>query len=244
MREPRFFLEQPLAPGTRVPLPGPVVRHLRGVLRARQGAALCLFNGRGGEYQAFLAGGGTAATAEVKTFREVEREASLAVTLLQGLARAPRMDLIVRQAVELGVRRIIPVLTERTGVRLSEERIASRLRHWRQVVIAACEQCGRNQLPPVAAPQPLPDVLQQQDCGARLVLQADTTRGLATLPPPDGKLVLLLGPEGGFSLTEQALTEHAGFLSVSLGTRVLRTETAAAAALSACQALWGAPRLP
>ena len=245
MRETRCYVEQELAPGTRAALPNRVLRHLRTVLRAREGAALCLFNGRGGEYRARLvksgAGSGTDA-AEVEEFRDVEREALLPMTLWQGVARAPRMDIIVRQAVELGVRRLVPVLTERVGVRLSEARAASRLRHWRQVVISACEQCGRNRLPPVEAPQPLPDLLAMPDRARRLMLQVDAPQKLADLPRPTAELILLLGPEGGLSPAERELAGRADFLAVSLGSRVLRTETAATAALSACQTLWGITR--
>jgi 16S rRNA (uracil1498-N3)-methyltransferase len=160
MRLTRVFIDAPLEPGTRVTLEGNAASHLTRVLRLRVGASLALFNGQGGEYSASIdkAHGGTVIVA-VGGHTPMERESPLELTLAQGVSRGERMDLVVQKATELGVSHLVPVLTERSVVRLSAQQSDRKVNHWRAIVIAACEQCGRNRLPPVAAPVTLREFL-------------------------------------------------------------------------------------
>lgn len=249
MRLPRIFVEGPLAAGREMPLPAAASQHLLAVLRLRVGAPLVVFDGRGGEHPARLleAGRGGARIA-VGEHRAVERESPLAVTLLQGLARGERMDVVVQKATELGVARIVPVAAARSVVQLAEARAAKRVAHWQAVAVAACEQCGRNRVPEVAAPLPLveacrlaADEAAADAAAARLwVLDAEGGAAPTADPPPrGGRVALLIGPEGGLTDEELEVAALIGFTRLRLGPRVLRTETAGPAALAALQALAG-----
>jgi 16S rRNA (uracil1498-N3)-methyltransferase len=163
---------------------------------------------------------------------------------LQGISSGERMDYTVQKAVELGVAEIWPLLAERSVVRLDRERAEKRRLHWQRVAIAACEQSGRSRVPPVHAPLRLADWLatwraQRQGNERALLLSPAGGARLAALGEPQGPVILLAGPEGGFTEAEAAAARHQGFLPVRLGPRILRTETAALAALAAIQALWG-----
>jgi 16S rRNA (uracil1498-N3)-methyltransferase len=150
------------------------------------------------------------------------------------------MDYILQKAVELGVGIIQPLLTERSVVNLQGQRLENRLLHWRGVMIGACEQCGRNRLPALLEPQPLNSWLAAHDSqGLNLLLDPSANQGLTELSRPGRPITLLTGPEGGFSTAETALSKSAGFIGIRLGPRVMRTETAALAALAALQTLWG-----
>jgi 16S rRNA (uracil1498-N3)-methyltransferase len=150
------------------------------------------------------------------------------------------MDFTLQKAVELGIGDIQPLASERSVVRLSGERAEKRVAHWQGVVISACEQSGRNHVPEVAPIRPLLDWLgQQEGTGLRLMLSPTAEAGLRDLPKPTGNVTLLIGPEGGFSPAEAEVAQRYGFTPVRLGARVLRTETAALAALAAMQTLWG-----
>jgi 16S rRNA (uracil1498-N3)-methyltransferase len=150
------------------------------------------------------------------------------------------MDYALQKAVELGVRHIVPLLTEHNVVNLSKERAEKRLRHWQGIVISACEQCGRNYIPPVAMPQSLATFLGSHHRGLKILLDPRSNRLLKELPsPPDERLILLIGPEGGLEKTEIKQAQQADFIGVRLGPRILRTETATVAALAALQLLWG-----
>ncbi|MGH8736161.1 MAG: 16S rRNA (uracil(1498)-N(3))-methyltransferase [Burkholderiales bacterium] len=240
-RRPRLYVEGPLQGGARLPLTPRAAHHATDVLRLRAGEAMVLFDGRGGEYDARLV---VAAherfEAEVGALREVERESPLRVTLVQAVSSGERMDLTVQKSVELGVAAIQPVLTEKTVVKLDPERAALKAQHWRRIVISACEQCGRNRLPEVFAVAPLADYCRVSPPGARLLLSPVAGRGIrAAAAGIEGEVVLAAGPEAGFSAEEEALLVGAGFEPVRLGPRVLRTETAALAALAALNALAG-----
>lgn len=241
---------------TRIHVPGPIEaggecalsaahsHHLRGVLRLKPGDALVLFDGAGTEYGAtVLRAGKRGVTVSVGERRTVSRESSLAVTLAQAVSSGERMDYTIQKAVELGAAAIQPLAASRSVVRLSSERAGRRASHWQAVAIAACEQCGRNHVPSVGAVLPLDRWLADLPAPTagerRWLLSPRAGQRLRDLGPPPRSVVLLSGPEGGFTPGEEAAAQGAGFHPLSLGPRVLRTETAAVAALSALQALWG-----
>jgi 16S rRNA (uracil1498-N3)-methyltransferase len=202
----------------------------------RDGDALTLFDGRGGEYDARITGfRKDAVQVEVREHRVVERESALDLTLAQGISRGERMDWVVQKATELGVRRIVPVLTERSVVRLDERQSERKLQHWRGIAIAACEQCGRNRVPEVASPSNFFEAIRASDAHmTRLLLSPAATLRARDLPRPTA-ITLLIGPEGGLADDEEEAATRAGFKPVQLGPRILRTETAAIAALAALQ---------
>lgn len=238
---PRFFCSQPMQVGATVDLPLEVAHHALRVLRLRQGAAIVLFDGTGGEYRASLLDEGRRARACVEAFDPIERESPLAVTLAQALPSGDKMDWIIEKAVELGVSAIVPLLAERSVVRLAGERAAKRVAHLNAVARAACEQCGRNRVPAVEAIVSLGAFLATAvaDGVQRLVLSPGGTRNLAALAQPAHGIVLLAGPEGGWSDSEMAALRACGWSELTLGPRILRSETAGPAALAALQARWG-----
>ena len=209
--------------------------------RLRVGEALTLFNGAGGEYAASIdAARGGRLTVAVGEPRAVERESPLTLTLAQGVSRGERMDLVVQKATELGVSGIVPLFTERSVVRLGAQQAERKLNHWRAIAIAACEQSGRNRLPKVAPPVSLAEVLRSgSDGSTRLLLSPGATATLGDVPRPLSAVTVLIGPEGGLAQAEQEAAVAAGFKPVRLGPRVLRTETAAIAALTVLQLEFG-----
>jgi len=240
VRIPRIYLDLALESGVEVTLPSDAARHLRRVLRMRDGAPLLLFNGEGGEFEATLVSADSGARARVGAHRPVATESRLEIGLAQGLSRGTRMDYTIQKAVELGVRWVQPLVTERSVVRPDPERAGRRRYHWRGIVASACEQCGRALLPPVHEPLPLSEWLDRiPPCSDKLMATSDAPRGLSALPCPEGSLVLLVGPEGGLASHETNAARDRGFTAFSLGPRILRTETAALVALSAAQLLWG-----
>ncbi len=239
MRIPRIYSPQSLQGVTRLRLESAAARHVVQVLRLPVGAELILFDGHGGQYPARITEAGRRKlVVEVLGQQALEREAPLAIHLLQGISRGERMDWVMQKATELGVASIIPVFTARCGVKLSAQRQASRLAHWQGVIVAACEQCGRNRLPRLEAAQDFTRALGMLR-GGGLVLDPAAGRRLSELSPPGGEFTVLVGPEGGLSAEEIRAAEAAGFERVSLGPRILRTETASLAVLAALQARWG-----
>jgi 16S rRNA (uracil1498-N3)-methyltransferase len=238
---PRIFCPTPLAAGTEIELPTGAAHHVLRVLRLQPGQALTLFDGEGGEYGAELASATLRSVAvRVVEHRDIERESPLTITLVQGLAAADRMDYVVQKAVELGAAAIAPVMGTRSVARLEGARATRRLEHWRQVVVAACEQSGRNRLPKVHPPCALSTWLHAPSpAGLRVLLSPEAAISLADLARPAGTVELLVGPEGGLTSEESAAACGAGFRPVRLGPRILRTETAGAAVLAAMNALWG-----
>jgi 16S rRNA (uracil1498-N3)-methyltransferase len=240
MRIPRIHHPAPLLSGERIELNDTAANHVARVLRLPAGAPLILFNGSGGEFAATLAAiDKRRVFVEVGSFQDQEREPPLQIWLAQGVSRGERMDYTIQKAVELGVSRIIPLFTEHCGVQLRGERLEKRIKHWQGVAISACEQCGRNRIPPVDAPVTLTQCLAMPGGGLRLVLAPDAEYSLAQLPAPGGPVTLLIGPEGGLSDPEIALAKQAGYAGLRLGPRILRTETAAVAALAAMLGTWG-----
>jgi 16S rRNA (uracil1498-N3)-methyltransferase len=240
MRISRFYLPQPLSSGATVQLEEESAHYLRTVLRLKKGAELIVFNGEGGEYPATLvAAHKDAVNIALGERRPHETESHLNTFLGLGISRSERMDLAIQKAVELGVLGITPLFAERCVVQLDDDaRKLQRLRHWRKVAQSACEQSGRNRLPEIFEPMELADWAARQS-GLRLFLDPGGAKTLRELPQPEGAVCLLSGPEGGFTGHERKLALAAGFIALRLGPRVLRTETAALAALSAIQTLWG-----
>jgi 16S rRNA (uracil1498-N3)-methyltransferase len=237
---PRFYCPQPLIVGASVELPDAVAHHLH-VVRLQPGAALILFNGEGGQARAtLLETGKRRATAQVEALEDVEVELPYAVTLAQGLPEGSKMDWIIEKAVELGVASIQPLAARRSVVRLSGERAEKRQLHWQGVIEAASEQCGRNRL---ARLEPLLEVghwLAAPSPAPRILLSPRADGSLAAWAKQNGPqaLTLMVGPEGGFSREEEDAALAAGALALSVGPRVLRTETAALAALAMLGGLW------
>jgi 16S rRNA (uracil1498-N3)-methyltransferase len=243
MREPRLFVDAPLAPGKGLPLPQNAARHAVQVLRLKAGDPVTLFNGDGRQYPARLAAAGPhAASVRVETVETPVNESPLRTTLIQSLARGEKMDWIIQKATELGVTRILPIVSERSEVRLDGNRGEKRLDRWRAVAIAACEQCGRNVIPEIGAPESLQACLAAHPpTGAevRWVLHPGGTAHLRDTVPMATNAMLAVGPEGGFADNDLAMLRQAGFEALALGPRILRTETAGLAALAALQAAHG-----
>ena len=242
MAAPRFYVGaalDSLAIGHVVALPDVVAHHAVRVVRLGVGDTLTLFDGSGGEYAATLtAVDRRAAQARVDAFAPVERESALRVTLVQAIAANDAMDYAVRKAVELGASVIVPAITARSAPLPAGERTGKRVAHWQQIVIAACEQCGRNRVPVVALPQPIAQ--WQPSAGqAAYVAAPEADLALGSMPRPAAGCAIVIGPEGGLTAEEVASLAAQGAQRVSLGPRVLRTETAAVAALAILQARWG-----
>ncbi len=240
MASPRIFCDVRLGPGAQFPLPHDAANHVGRALRLRAGDALVVFDGRGGEYEAVIQRIDRGRV-DVKTgaFRDARPESPLDVGLVQGLPEADKMDWILQKSVELGISWIQPVVCERSVVRLSGDRAARRESHWQRVVIAACEQCGRNRVPELKPTLAFRDWAAQPTQAARWMLAPGAEEALASRAAPAGPVELLAGPEGGLSERELDIAATIGFTSLSLGPRVLRSETAPLAALAAMQALWG-----
>jgi 16S rRNA (uracil1498-N3)-methyltransferase len=241
MRTIRSFVEQPLAIGLRFVLPEFTTHHLVRVLRLEIGDAIVLFNGDGHDYTAkLLTAQKRGAEVEVTDCRELRTESPLRITLVQGIARGEKMDLILQKATELGVAIIAPVITDRTEVKLDGERSDKKMNHWRGVLAAACEQCGRARLPEILEPQSLAKFAAGDGSERRLVLDPDADKSLVDLRLIEQtRISLAIGPEGGFSERDLALLRAGGYEGVQLGPRILRTETAGMAAIAALNALFG-----
>ena len=241
MPTPRFYCPIPLEPGRRVALPTNAAVHACRVLRLQAGDAVILFNGDGHDHDARLAEvGKSAASADVLSRRAVERESPLRILLAQAISAGERMDFTIQKAVELGVTAIQPIASQRSVVKLAGERADKRREHWQNVANAACEQSGRAVVPEVAAPLTLANWLGTLPPHAlRLTLSPTAETALPQLPRPDGDICLLIGPEGGLTPEEITLAASHGFTPLRLGQRILRTETAALAALAAIQTTWG-----
>ncbi|MBB5207243.1 16S rRNA (uracil(1498)-N(3))-methyltransferase [Chiayiivirga flava] len=240
MRLTRNHVDAPLAVGATVALDDAVTAHLVRVLRLGLGDALVLFNGDGFDYEARLVSvAKRGAQAEVMSRREVRNESPLRVVLAQAIARGDRMDWVLQKATELGVAAIVPIVTERTEVKLDADRGDKRMQHWRGVVAAACEQCGRTRVPELHAPVALAAWLADPPRPALvLCLDPQAERSLRDVAIEAG-CALVIGPEGGFGERDLHALRAAGAVGVRLGPRVLRTETAGLAALAALQMLGG-----
>ncbi len=239
---PRFYCPPPLPSSGTFELPPEAAHHAARVLRLREGDRVEMFDGLGNECSGVIAElGGRRVVVGGIAAGNADRESPLRVMLAQALSSSEKMDWVIQKATELGVTEIQPLDTGRSVARLTPERAAKRLGHWRQVAISACEQCGRNMLPEIHAPLDIMAWLQGTDrlSGTRLILLPQGTDSLHAQAAPQGGVVLLVGAEGGFTQAESDSALRCGFTPVRMGARVLRTETAAVAGLAALQTLWG-----
>lgn len=236
----RLFVPERAKAGKELWLEGERAHYLSRVLRIRGGDTIIVFDGTGGEYEATVT---TLSRQRVQLlpgeFSSRDVESPLAIRLIQGVSRGDRMDLVVQKATELGVARISPVSTEFSVVRLDAKRLEKKTEHWQRITHSACEQCGRNVVPLIDKPQILPALLATAPGGTCVALVPGSKAQLADLPRIDDSLTLLIGPEGGLSGTECAMAVEQGFQAMSLGPRVLRTETAALAAIAVLQSRFG-----
>jgi len=238
----RLFVSGALINGAEIELDGDRARYLGKVLRMRVGDTVTIFNGEGPEWPASItriskSSIGLALGENV----QAGSESPLKIHLVQGISRGERMDFVVQKATELGVKRITPVLTEYGVVKLDPDRAEKRREHWQKIASSACEQSGRTRLPLIDTPMPLKNWFgnKPEMVGAELILAPGATTSLASIAAPETKVCVMIGPEGGFSDSEYADAEVSGFNAVTLGPRVLRTESAAIATLAILQSLWG-----
>ena len=245
MREPRFLVDADLGArygdDRRVVLDPGAAHHAGAVLRLKAGASLRVFDGRGGEYRATLVGAHRREV-YVELIEPVAAlaESSLAITLALGVSRGDRMDLAVQKSVELGVARLVPLWTARSVVRPDRRKADDRVARWRRIAESACEQCGRSRVPSLESPRRLEDWLDERPCeGVSIRLAGDGGRAFAALARPASTMTLLVGPEGGLGPGEAQRADASGFVPARLGPRTMRTETAAIAAVTAAQLLWG-----
>ncbi len=237
----RLFCPINLAHRAQANLTSGAAHHAIRVLRLKRGDEVRLFNGEGGEYEASIHRvDKDSVTVDIGRHHDSERESKLRVCLAQAITTGDKMDYTLQKAVELGVARIQPLQTNRAVVRLNQERAEKRLQHWQNVVISACEQCGRNTVPRVANILPFEEWVATTDPAMmRFMLSPYAEQSLRDCPKPSGEVSLVIGPEGGLNQAEVAFAQVKGFSSVRMGPRVLRTETAPLVALAAMQVLWG-----
>lgn len=238
----RLFSPLPLQPHNLITLDAGQARYLMRALRLRLGDSITLFDGSGGEYVAEIVRvGKNDVDLQTGEYSDRSIESALRIRLVQGISKGDRMDTVVQKATELGVARISPVLSQYSAVRLDDSKAAKRREHWQKIAQSACEQCGRNSVPDIDDVRPLSSwpANDHEDASSNFILLPGAARPLSSSPHPGSELTLLIGPEGGFSSEEQTFALANGFSAVSLGPRILRTETAATTAISAAQTLWG-----
>lgn len=239
MRRTRIYYEGDIETGASFRLPPGASHHLVRVLRYRRGAHVHVFNGRGGEYLACMLDENPKQTEiRIDEFINTDTESALRLTLLQGICRADRMDMIVQKAVELGVHAIVPVLCQR-GSHLNDKGLAKKHDRWQQIAISACEQSARTAIPGIHEPVDLADAIVMSSAELKLLLDPADGDRLKQLGDSARSIDMLIGPEGGLAPEEIQAAHAAGFSSLRFGPRILRTETAGIAAIAACQLLWG-----
>jgi 16S rRNA (uracil1498-N3)-methyltransferase len=242
MSIPRFYCPPPISQDVSFELPPQAAHHAQRVLRLRENDPVQVFDGLGGAVHASIIeiSGKRVVLGKLQP-EALERPGPLHITLAQAMCSSEKMDWIVQKATELGAAAIQPVQAERSVARLSGERAEKRAEHWRSVAISACEQCGRNLLPRVDAPQEIGAWLAQlrNTPGTKFILRPEGATVLHAQPKPQDAITLLIGPEGGFSANEILMAQQAGCVAIALGPRILRTETAAIAGIAAMQTMWG-----
>ncbi|WP_415879238.1 16S rRNA (uracil(1498)-N(3))-methyltransferase [Methylomonas sp. TEB] len=239
MRVSRLYVAEPLNVGGRIELDDDAAHYVRSVLRLKQDQSIVLFNGHGGEYLGrFSEVSRKTVRVEIEQFIERNVESPLAINLGLGISRGDRMDWAVQKAVELGVTRLTPLVTERCVIKFNDDKKQQRLQHWQHIVQHAAEQSGRTYCPSIGEIENLADWVSGQQ-GLCVFLDPYAEQSLADLKPVNSRVTLLSGPEGGFSEQERQIAKTAGFVPVRMGARILRTETAVLSALTAVQTLWG-----
>lgn len=237
----RIFQPIPLSANAVVQLDEPASHHLARVLRCQKGESVVIFNGEGGEFAGNIVEiGKKQVTVELHSYVDRDVESPLDIWLAQGISRGEKMDYTIQKAVELGVNKIIPLFTERCNVKLDGERSEKRQQHWQSIVASACEQSGRNRVPEVTMPQTLKNWVTTVDAVRCFVLSPYAEHKLKNQTISAGaRVILLMGPEGGLSENEIEYAAAQHFLPLNLGPRILRTETAALAAITALQCQFG-----
>lgn len=241
MRAPRIFHDGIYAGGDRVQLTPDASHHVINVLHMKPDQPIILFNGSGGYFDCIIQSivKKHVVVVDIGQFYPDDKASKLNLTLVQGISRGQRMDYTLQKAVELGVTTIVPVFCKFCNVKLAGDRQDKRLQHWRNLIINACEQCGLNRIPLIQPPLDLADWVKKQINGLKIILHPASEYTLSQLQQPDRNIILLAGPEGGFSEEEVCLAVANGYHAVRFGPRTLRTESAALVAITACQVLWG-----
>ena len=240
MRLTRVYLDSEIHTEQLLLLPVEQSHHLARVLRMRVGQDIHLFNGKGGYYISEINSIQKQGVSVIpRAYIQADRESSLRITLAQGISRGRHMDYTIQKAVELGVHRLVPLITEHSNFQSSDSKLDNKIDHWQKIIISACEQCGRNTLTEISSPMKLDDLLKAEPEVFKIFLEPYSGQSLSSVTTNPENLVIISGPEGGFSSEELEKAHRQGCIPVKLGPRVLRTETAAVAAISACQMLWG-----
>lgn len=240
MRTIRIYQPGEYQPGQLLELSPEAGQHVGVVLRMEQGEQLTLFNGDNREFAASIEKvKKKQVLVRIDSVLEVNRESPLKIHLAQAISKGDRMEMVMQKSVELGVACITPVITERCQVKIDKEKVAKKMHQWRNIVIGACEQCGRNQIPELRQPVYLEQFVKEAKEHLRFILHPAFNKTWRDYPVQLPDVALIIGPEGGLSDEEITLTSDYGFLPLSLGPRVLRTETAAITALSVLQAVGG-----
>jgi 16S rRNA (uracil1498-N3)-methyltransferase len=240
MRIPRIYQNTPLCVGTTIPLEEDAANHVGRVLRMQPEQEICLFNGQGGQYQATIVDScKKQVIARIDSFNDHTVESPLTIHLGQVVSRGDKMEFTIQKSVELGVNVITPLWSSRCGVKLHGDRLDKKLEQWQKIAISACEQCGRNSIPLIRPVMSLENWLAEQTNELKLTLHPRASHSVGTLPVPKNGVRLVIGPEGGLSDEEIAMTEQYDFQEMLLGPRVLRTETASLTAITALQCRFG-----
>ncbi|MCK5001443.1 MAG: 16S rRNA (uracil(1498)-N(3))-methyltransferase [Gammaproteobacteria bacterium] len=214
--------------------------HLIRVLRAKKGTEVMFFNGDGYEYLSEILEENTKhCLVHIKSKTRIDNESPLNITLLQGISRGDRMDTCIQKSTELGVHTIVPVICQKTGTSLKGERAEKKLNHWQQITISACEQSGRCFIPEIKPAIDFVQVVQNTLSDQKVILAPGGNKTVNSMPTPKNNICILIGPEGGFTEEEIQLATDNDFISISLGPRILRTETAGPACIAIAQTLWG-----
>jgi 16S rRNA (uracil1498-N3)-methyltransferase len=240
MRKPRIYQSQQIQSGQQLALDDEGAAHIGRVLRMQSGEGLIVFNGQGGQYNATIDSANKKnVTVTIDSFEPIDCESPLKLHLGQGVSRGDKMEFTIQKAVELGVSEITPIFTERCGVKLTGERLQKKWQQWQKIAIGACEQSGRNTLPTIHQPISLTQWLLQPNKELKINLHPRATATIKTLSTPENGIRLIIGPEGGLSDDEIEQTLTHGFSEITLGPRVLRTETAGLTVIAALQLQFG-----
>lgn len=240
MHIPRIYQDMPLKKGQNLYLSPDAVHHVTNVLRMKEGQELFLFNGEGGYFNASIVHINKRQTEVVlEEFYNNECESTLDMTLAVGISRGQRMDFTLQKSVELGVKKIVPLICKYGNAKPDGKRQDKRMQHWQKIIIGSCEQCGRNRIPDLCVPENFSDWVSRGNTALKIILHPGSQTTLGQLHFDQNDIVLLAGPEGGFSDDEIRIAGNNGYQLVSMGPRILRTETAPLAAITACQVLWG-----